>query len=45
MPMEHASDLLTVRRQKLDALRAHGVSPFGGKFEVSGSIEKVAAAI
>jgi lysyl-tRNA synthetase class 2 len=44
MPMEQGSDLLTVRRQKLDALRAHGVSPFGAKFEVDGSIEEVASA-
>jgi lysyl-tRNA synthetase class 2 len=43
MMMEHDSDLLTVRRQKLDALRAQGVSPFGGKYEVKASIEKVAA--
>jgi len=32
--MEPAADLLAVRRQKLDALRAAGVAPFGRKFEV-----------
>jgi lysyl-tRNA synthetase class 2 len=42
--MEHGSDLLAVRRQKLEALRAQGVSPFGGKFEVHGSVKSVADA-
>jgi lysyl-tRNA synthetase class 2 len=42
--MEPASELLAVRRHKLDALRAHGVSPFGEKFEVKGPIENVVAA-
>ena len=42
--MEPASDLLAVRRQKLDALRAAGVAPFGRKFEVEGRIEDVLAA-
>ena len=44
IPMEPASDLLAVRRQKLDALRAAGVAPFGTKFEVGGRIEDVLAA-
>ena len=44
IPMEPASDLLAVRRQKLDALRAAGVAPFGRKFEVEGRIEDVLAA-
>ena len=44
MPMEPASDLLAVRRHKLDALRAAGVAPFGEKFEVKGSIGDVVAA-
>jgi lysyl-tRNA synthetase, class II len=44
IPMEPASDLLAVRRQKLDALRAVGVAPFGRKFEVEGRIEDVLAA-
>jgi lysyl-tRNA synthetase, class II len=42
--MEHGSDLLAFRRQKLEALRAQGVSPFGGKFEVHGSVKSVADA-
>ena len=42
--MEPASDLLAVRRQKLDALRAAGVAPYGRKFEVEGRIEEVLAA-
>jgi lysyl-tRNA synthetase class 2 len=42
--MEPASDLLAVRRQKLDALRAAGVAPFGTKFEVEGRMEDVVAA-
>ena len=41
--MEPASDLLAVRRQKLDALRAAGVAPFGRKFEVDGRIEDLLA--
>lgn len=39
--MEPISDLLAVRRQKLDALRAKGVSPFGGRFPTDGSISDV----
>ncbi len=42
--MEPSSDLIAVRRQKLDALRAAGVAPFGRKFEVEGRIEEVLAA-
>ena len=42
--MEPASDLLAIRRQKLDALRAAGVAPYGRKFEVEGRIEEVLAA-
>ena len=42
--MESGSDLIAVRRQKLDALRAAGVAPFGGKFEVDGQIQDVVAA-
>ena len=44
MPMEPASDLLAVRRKKLDALRAEGVAPFGGRFDVDGAIEDIVAA-
>jgi lysyl-tRNA synthetase class 2 len=32
---------LTQRREKLDALRAHGIEPFGGAFETSGSIAEI----
>jgi lysyl-tRNA synthetase, class II len=39
--MDPASDLLAVRRHKLDALRAHGVPPYGEKFEVDGAMEKL----
>ena len=39
--MDPASDLLAVRRHKLDALRAQGIGPYGQKFEVDGPIEKV----
>lgn len=39
--MEPISDLLAVRRQKLDALRAKGVRPFGGRFPTDGSISEV----
>jgi lysyl-tRNA synthetase class 2 len=42
--MEPSSDLIAIRRQKLDALRAAGVAPFGEKFEVDGRIEDVVAA-
>ena len=39
--MDPASDLLAVRRHKLDALHAQGVGPYGQRFDVEGSIEKV----
>lgn len=42
--MEPISDLLAVRRQKLDALRAKGVRPFGGRFPTDGSISEVRSA-
>ncbi len=32
---------LTQRREKLDALHAHGIEPFGGAFETSGSIAEI----
>jgi lysyl-tRNA synthetase, class II len=41
--MEPATDLLAVRRQKLEALCALGAAPFGKKFEVQGCIEDVVA--
>ena len=39
--MDPASDLVAVRRHKLDALRAQGIGPYGEKFDVDGPIEKV----
>src|SRR5947208_1370086 len=39
--MEEESELIALRRQKLDALRALGVAPFGQSFETSGSIADV----
>jgi len=39
--MDEENDLLALRRQKLDAVRALGVAPFGEAFETSGSIAEV----
>ena len=39
--MDPASDLIAVRRHKLDVLRAQGVGPYGQKFEVDGPMEEV----
>src|SRR5437667_11751195 len=39
--MEPENDLIAQRREKLKALRARGVEPFGRAFETSGSIEEV----
>src|SRR4051812_38649643 len=39
--MEEESELIALRRQKLDALRARDVAPFGQSFETSGSIADV----
>src|SRR4029078_8730928 len=39
--MEEESELIALRRQKLDALRTRGVAPFGQSFETSGSIADV----
>jgi len=41
--MESISDLLAIRRQKLDALRAAGVAPFGQRFDVDGTVADVVA--
>ncbi len=41
--MESVSELLAVRRQKLDALRAAGVAPFGARFDVDGTVGDVRA--
>lgn len=42
--IEETHDLTAVRRQKMEALRAAGVDPFGGAFEVTGTIGEVRAA-
>jgi len=39
--MDEENELIALRRNKLDALRAKGVEPFGAGFEVSGSIAEV----
>ena len=41
--MDEENELIALRRKKLDALRAKGVEPFGGGFEVTGSIAEVGA--
>ena len=41
--MDEENDLITQRREKLDALRQLGVSPFGRAFETSGPIGGVRA--
>jgi len=42
--MEPTNDLLAIRRQKLDALKAAGVTPFGQRFDVNGTIADIRAA-
>lgn len=39
--MDEENDLIAQRRQKLDALRAAGATPFGRAFETSGTIGEV----
>jgi len=39
--MDEENELIALRRRKLDALRAKGIEPFGGGFEVTGSITEV----
>ncbi len=39
--MDEESDLIALRREKLEKLRALGVAPFGTAFETSGSIAQV----
>ncbi|MGH8092286.1 MAG: lysine--tRNA ligase [Chthoniobacterales bacterium] len=39
--MDEENELIALRRQKLDTLRARGVAPFGQSFETSGSIGEV----
>lgn len=38
------SDLVAVRRQKLQAIRDLGVDPYGGAFDTSGTVDEVRAA-
>ena len=39
--MEEENELIALRRQKLEALQARGVRPFGGGFETAGTIAEV----
>jgi lysyl-tRNA synthetase class 2 len=39
--MDPENELIALRRQKLEALRARGVAPFGHSFETSGSVAEV----
>jgi lysyl-tRNA synthetase class 2 len=39
--MEEENELIALRRQKLEALRARGVTPFGHGYEPSGSIAEI----
>ena len=43
MEPESQNELFATRRAKLDALRALGVDPFGGRFDTSGSIAEIRA--
>ena len=43
MDPESQNELFATRRAKLDALRALGVDPFGGRFDASGSIAEIRA--
>lgn len=42
--MDSISELLAVRRQKLEALRAAGVEPFGQRFDSDGAVGTIRAA-
>src|SRR6266480_2974951 len=39
--MEEENQLIAQRREKMEALRAKGVEPFGSAFDTSGSIAEV----
>ena len=41
--MEPENELIALRREKLEALRARGIEPFGKAFEISGNIAEVRA--
>jgi len=43
MDPESQNELFATRRAKLDAIRALGVDPFGGRFDTSGSITEIRA--
>jgi len=43
MEPESENELFATRRAKLDALRALGVDPFGGRFDTSGSVAEIRA--
>ena len=40
-PASDSHRLLAVRREKLDALRAAGVAPFGGRFDTDGTVGQI----
>src|SRR4029077_20392771 len=39
--MEPENELIAQRREKLEALRARGVDPFGARFEIDGDIAEM----
>ncbi|HET9418387.1 MAG TPA: lysine--tRNA ligase [Chthoniobacterales bacterium] len=41
--IDEENELIVLRRQKLDALRARGIEPFGNAFEISGDIAEIRA--
>ncbi len=41
--MDEENDLIAQRREKMEALRARGVRPFGAAFETSGNVAEVCA--
>jgi len=42
-PPESQNELFALRRAKLDAIRALGIDPFGGRFDPSGSVAEIRA--
>ena len=42
--MDEENDLIALRRQKIEALQARGVAPFGRSYETNGSVADVRAA-
>jgi lysyl-tRNA synthetase class 2 len=43
MEPESQNELFAIRRAKLDAIRALGVDPFGGRFDTSGTVAEIRA--